>query len=214
VSSRSEKSRRSWYRDLGIREFGGPEDEGLDTRHQKFQICERIGAIHLRKDACREIIRFGDSGIGTHRGERLDFASGEVAEESEPSVGRRTRVARSSLSRIQTSGVRGGSLLTSRVAKSREDQNRLSEEDRWQRSRDLANSEVRKVRAQELGAPSREWRNREEQGSPLDPGHGRTIGSEPHHAYRAFGGSRLRGPLLDIRSREIPITETPKWREV
>jgi hypothetical protein len=52
--------------------------------------------------------------------------------------------------------------LTSRVAKSREDQNHLSEEDRWQRSRDLANSEVRKVRAQELGAPSREWRNREE----------------------------------------------------
>jgi hypothetical protein len=36
--------------------------------------------------------------------------------------------------------------------------------DRWQKSRNLANSEVRKMRAQELGAPSREWRNREEQG--------------------------------------------------
>jgi hypothetical protein len=81
--------------------------------------------------------------------------------------------------------------LTSRVAKSREDQNHLSEEDRWQRSRDLVNSEVRKVRAQELGAPSREWRNREEQGSPLDPGHGRTVGSEPHRAYHAFGGSEV-----------------------
>jgi hypothetical protein len=89
VSSRSEKSRRSWYRDLDIREFGGLEDEGLDTRHQKFRICERIGAVRLRKEACREIIRFGDSGIGTHRGERLDFASGEVIEESEPFVGRR-----------------------------------------------------------------------------------------------------------------------------
>jgi hypothetical protein len=84
-------------------------------------------------------------------------ASGEVTEESEPSIGRRARVTRSSLSRIQTSGVRGGSLLTSRVAKSREDQNHLSEEDRWQRLRDLTNSEVRKVKAQELGAPSHEW---------------------------------------------------------
>jgi hypothetical protein len=45
MSSRSEKSRRSWYRDLGIREFGGPEDEGLDTRHQKFS--------NLRKDQSR-----------------------------------------------------------------------------------------------------------------------------------------------------------------
>jgi hypothetical protein len=77
------------------------------------------------------------------------------------------------------------------VVKSREDHNRLSAKDRWQRLRDLANSEVRKVRAQELGAPSREWRNREEQGSPLDPGHERTVGSEPHCAYRAFGGSEV-----------------------
>jgi hypothetical protein len=44
----------------------------------------------------------------------------------------------------------------SRVAKPREDQDHPSEEDKWQRSRDLVNSEVRKVRAQRLGAPSRE----------------------------------------------------------
>jgi hypothetical protein len=42
------------------------------------------------------------------------------------------------------------------VAKPREDQDRPSEEDKWQRSRDLANSEVHKVRAQRLVAPSRE----------------------------------------------------------
>jgi hypothetical protein len=46
--------------------------------------------------------------------------------------------------------------LTSRVEKLREDQDHPFEEDRWQRSRDLINSKVRKVRAQELGAPSHE----------------------------------------------------------
>jgi hypothetical protein len=49
----------------------------------------------------------------------------------------------------------------SRVAKPREDPSRPSEEDRWQRSRDLATSEVREVRAQSLDAPSREWRSHE-----------------------------------------------------
>jgi hypothetical protein len=41
---------------------------------------------------------------------------------------------------------------------------RPSEEDRWQRSRDLANSEVRRVRAQTLGTPSREDARSEEEG--------------------------------------------------
>jgi hypothetical protein len=45
----------------------------------------------------------------------------------------------------------------SRAVNSREDRNRPSEGDRWQRSRDLVNLEVRKVRAQILGAPSHEW---------------------------------------------------------
>jgi len=49
----------------------------------------------------------------------------------------------------------------SRVAKPREDLSRPSEEDRWQRSRDLATSEVREVRAQSFDAPSREWRSHE-----------------------------------------------------
>jgi hypothetical protein len=63
---------------------------------------------------------------------------------------------RSSLSGIRTSGFREGSLSTSRVAKSQENCSHPSEEDRWQRSRDLMNSEVHKVRAQSLGAPSHE----------------------------------------------------------
>jgi hypothetical protein len=71
---------------------------------------------------------------------------------------------RSPVSGIRTSEVRKRSPSTSRVVKSRENHSRPSEEDRWQRSRDLANSKVRKVRTQRLGAPSREWRNREEPG--------------------------------------------------
>jgi hypothetical protein len=82
--------------------------------------------------------------------------SPEIARESEPFIGRRTCVARSSLSGIRTSGFREGSPSTSRVAKSRENRDRPFKKDKWQRSRDLANSEVRKVRAQELGALSRE----------------------------------------------------------
>jgi hypothetical protein len=50
------------------------------------------------------------------------------------------------------------------VAKSRENRSHPSEEDRWQRSRDLMKSEVRKVRAQRLGAPSRELGDRKELG--------------------------------------------------
>jgi hypothetical protein len=63
----------------------------------------------------------------------------------------------------------------------------------WQRSKDLANSEVHRVRAQELGSPSREWRSREimrsvdshriqKTGGPLD--------QEPHciSCVRGFGG--------------------------
>jgi hypothetical protein len=45
------------------------------------------------------------------------------------------------------------------------------------------------------------------EGQPLDPGQGRTVGSEPHRAYHAFGGRRLRGPRLDCRSREVPRAE-------
>jgi hypothetical protein len=63
----------------------------------------------MREDAYRKIIHFGDLSIGTHSGERLDFASGEVTKESEPSIGKRTRVARSPILGIWTSEVREGS---------------------------------------------------------------------------------------------------------
>jgi hypothetical protein len=87
--------------------------------------------------------------------------SPEIARESESFVGRRTHVTRSSLSRIQTSRFIEGNLSTLRVVNSRENRSHPSKEDRWQRSRDLTNLEVRKVRAQELGAPSHEWQSRE-----------------------------------------------------
>jgi hypothetical protein len=77
------------------------------------------------------------------------------------------------------------------VVNSQRDQDRPLEEDRWQRLRDLVNSEVRKVRAQELGALSREWRNHEERRQSLDLVRGRTVGSEPHSCVsciRRFGG--------------------------
>jgi hypothetical protein len=68
------------------------------------------------------------------------------------------------------------------------------------------NSEVCKVRAEELGAPSREWRNREEKGSPLDPSHRRTVGSEPHRAYHGFGGSEVeRTSSRYQKSRSVKI---------
>jgi hypothetical protein len=51
------------------------------------------------------------------------------------------------------------------MAKPREDQSRPSEEDRWQRSRDLVSSEVRGVGVQAFGAPSRETRGARKKGS-------------------------------------------------
>jgi hypothetical protein len=41
------------------------------------------------------------------------------------------------------------------------DPSRPSEEDRWQRSRELVNSEVREMGVQKLDDPSREWRGHE-----------------------------------------------------
>jgi hypothetical protein len=86
--------------------------------------------------------------------------------------------------------------------KSRENRSRPSEEDRWQQSQSqrsaeeiqdsgLANSEVRRVRAQELGAPSREVAK--------SRGAETTIGSRSREdrwirnpiAYHAFGGSEV-----------------------
>jgi hypothetical protein len=92
------------------------------------------------------------------------------------------------------------------VAKSQEDRDRPFEEDKWQRSRDLVNSEVRKVRAQELGAPSHEWRSHEitrsvdsrwiqVTGGPLD--------QEPHRLSCIWGFERLKGVVFDFMSSEV-----------
>jgi hypothetical protein len=51
--------------------------------------------------------------------------------------------------------------FNSRVARPREDLSRPSEEDRWQRSRDLVSSEARGVEVQKLDALSHEWRSGE-----------------------------------------------------
>jgi hypothetical protein len=106
---------------------------------------------------------------------------------------------------IRTSGFREGSPSTSRVAKSRENRSRPSEEDRWQRSRDLMNSEVRRVRAQELGAPSREVAK--SRGARI------VVGSRSREdrwirnpiAFRMHSGvRRLKGVIFNFRSREVP----------
>jgi hypothetical protein len=67
---------------------------------------------------------------------------------------------------------------------------RPSEEDRWQRSKDLANSEVRRVRAQTLGAPSREDARSEKKNSHWIWVIGGPLDREPHRLsrIRGFGG--------------------------
>jgi hypothetical protein len=82
--------------------------------------------------------------------------SRETVKESESSDRRRTRVARSPILGIRASKVREGSHSTSQVANPRENCSLPSEEDIWQRSRDLVSLEVHRVRAQELGVPSHE----------------------------------------------------------
>jgi hypothetical protein len=140
--------------------------------------------------------------------------SPEIAKESEPFDWKKDTCREITHIGDSDIGVREGSLLTSE-SKSREDRDCPSEEDRWQRSKDLANSEVRKVRAQELGAPSHECESREEQRQPLDPGRGRTIGSEPHRAYRAFRGSevgRTSSRHQKSRSAESRGTSVDMWQ--
>jgi hypothetical protein len=58
--------------------------------------------------------------------------------------------------KAQVLGVKSREARVCEAAKWREDQEHPFEEDRWQRSRDLANSGARRVRAQTLGTPSHE----------------------------------------------------------
>jgi hypothetical protein len=95
------------------------------------------------------------------------------------------------------------------VAKPREDQSRPSEEDRWQRSRDLVSSEVREVEVQKLDAPSREWRSHERI---------RSRPSEEDRWQRSrdlanSGVHRVNAQVVGVKSREARGHEATKWRE-
>jgi hypothetical protein len=122
----------------------------------------------------------------------------------------RGRVSRIPISGIQTSRSRGGSLLTSRVAKSRRDRSHPSEEDRWQRSRDLTNSEVRRVRVPswELQVASCEIVRSGDRRWIQD--NGRTVGSGTPSPIMRSGVWRWRGVTFDIRSGEVPRAEARK----
>jgi hypothetical protein len=63
------------------------------------------------------------------------------------------------------------------------------------------------VRAQELGAPSREVAKLRGARIVVGSGHGRTIGSGTPSHFMHSGVRRLRGPRLDIRSCEVPRVE-------
>jgi hypothetical protein len=102
--------------------------------------------------------------------------------------------------------------LVSRVAKARghevarRNRDRPSGEDAWQRSRDLANSGVRRVKAQALGIPSHEGARSEKEnshwiwivGGPLDP-----------HVGSCIGVSREKAREFGHGDREIARSDTP-----
>jgi hypothetical protein len=200
----------SGYRCSGVRGFEGRESEKstseIVTRRNRFEpsVCGRT--------------RVAESSISKIRAPGLTEVSiltSRVAKSrgnmSHP-IGRKS-VTRSSLSGIQTSEVREGSPSTSRVAKSRENRSRPSKEDRWQQSRSrrsaeeiqdfgLANSEVRRVRAQELGAPSREVTKLRGAETAVGFGSREDRWIRNPIAYRAFGGSKVeRGHFRLQKSR-------------
>jgi hypothetical protein len=76
-----------------------------------------------------DVLEFLHFGISKDKSSRLlsqESQSHETMKESEPFVGRRTRVARYSLSGIRTSGFRKGSPSISRVVKSQENRSHPS----------------------------------------------------------------------------------------
>jgi hypothetical protein len=84
------------------------------------------------------------------------------------------------------------------VANWREDRSHPSVEDRWQRSRDLANSGVCRTKAQALGVPSHEQRSGERIGTVhLKRTCGRDQGDLANSGVR-----RVKVQVLGITSRE------------
>jgi hypothetical protein len=68
--------------------------EGLKPLHQDSrgrerrspEIAKESEPFDWKEDTCREILSIGDSDIGVQRRKSFDFASGEVARESGPSI--------------------------------------------------------------------------------------------------------------------------------
>jgi hypothetical protein len=111
---------------------------------------ERIRAVHLRRTGGRDPGNSSTRRVARWESKSwmLQVASGEAMKGSKPSI-RGGKVAKIQGNR-ELRGSRDRSpkvgCSKSRVVKPREDQSRPSEEDRWQRSRDLVNSEVHRVR--------------------------------------------------------------------
>jgi hypothetical protein len=92
----------------------------------------------------------------------------------------------------QVFGVKSRETRGREAAKWREAVSRPSKEDRWQRSRDLANSGVRRVRAQVLGIQSHEDA-RSEKVITVGSDHGKTVGSARGIVYRSLA---RKGPRI------------------
>jgi hypothetical protein len=76
------------------------------------------------------------------------------------------------------------------------------------------NLEVRRVRAQRLGAPSREWRSRKERRQPLDLENGRIVGSGTPSPITRSGVRRLKGVIYEFTSNEVPRAEHERTRGI
>jgi hypothetical protein len=171
------------------------EQEGYGECFSKCKLRrnQTVGSKLIRAIGSLAKSHFVDSRVEVLKPLYQDLQGHEIMKESKSSIRGRTCVGRSPVSGIQTSKVRKRIPSTSRVAKSQEDWDHPFKEDRWKRSRDLANSEVRKVRAQELGAPICEWRSLEIMRS-VDSRWIQVMGGlldqEPHHLLHVwwFGG--------------------------
>jgi hypothetical protein len=84
------------------------------------------------------------------------------------------------------------------VANWREDRSRPSVEDRWQRSRDLVNSGVRRTKAQALGVPSHERRSGERIGTV----HLKRMRGRDQGDLTNLGVHRVKVQVLGVASRE------------
>jgi hypothetical protein len=190
-----------------------------DTR--KRRNGERIGAIHLIRTGGRDQGDLANSGVRRVKAQVLGIQSREARGREAAKERERSRAVhlRGQVAEIERSHELGSSqsespsigCSKSRGARTRSGEGARGsgpsiEEDACQRSRDLANSEVRRVKAQALGTPSHEDARREKEdnrwiriaGGPLDPHVGSCIGTS-REKTRGFGREDR-----DIARSEIP----------